>query len=540
MGYLVKNRLEKKKKAVTDQKSPEWSSFSIWMEKLDQDPEYGDRFSVEEILAGSVTLLHESGCAEGRNWSQPDKSHLWNFNLHYLEFLIPLAATYRKTGDRRCYESFRSYCLQWIEDNQDGTGDGWHPYTISLRLTNLWICMDGFGSLFQQDPELSEKLCGSMYAQYQHLQKRLERHLLGNHYLENLKAVLLGSLFFQEEQVYQTYRRLFLKELQEQVLPDGMHYERSPMYHKIVLEDVMRLAKAAGSYDPSLREQLVKVMGKMADVMFSLEEGMGQTPLFNDSGNNVARPFDSLLAALKEEFKIIPNKRQKFPDAGYFCGNKGAVKVVLDAGVIAPDYMPGHGHCDGLSFELSFQGRPLFVNAGTGMYQGALRSWFRSTRAHNTVMIDGEEQSQCWGEHRVAGRIREVSGDADGDLLTGSLITASGKRQARSIRLADSKTEITDWIRGQAEAFLHLASEYSYELEEQAVLVKQQDGMAVCRICWETGDTVRILTQGQDCAYASEFGRIEQMQVLHISWKGEGNAHQIQMIWEREEDTKHD
>ena len=83
--------------------------------------------------------------------------------------------------------------------------------------------------------------------------------------------------------------------------------------------------------------------------MYSLEEGMGRTPLFNDAGDNVARSMTSLLAALREEFLITPSLRRAFPDAGYYCLRDRELKVILDAGAIAPDYMPGHGHCDGLS-----------------------------------------------------------------------------------------------------------------------------------------------------------------------------------------------
>ena len=213
--FLVKNRLERKKKAITKASAPALGTLSLWMDRLDAHPDYEKRFDRDEILSGTVTLLHESGTPGGHNWANPDKSHLWNFNLQYLEFLIPLAAAYRETGEAKYYEKFRDYCLRWMEDNEDGTGDGWHPYTISLRLTNLWICMDGFGEIFQKDEEFAQKLGDSMYAQYLHLQKKLELHLLGNHYLENLKAVMLGALYFKEPGVYDDYKSCLREELEE-------------------------------------------------------------------------------------------------------------------------------------------------------------------------------------------------------------------------------------------------------------------------------------------------------------------------------------
>lgn len=527
--YLVKNRLERGKKAVTDAQAPAFGTLTLWMSRLDEHPDYQKRFCVGEILDGKVTLLYESGNPGGKNWSNPDKSHLWNFNLHYLEFLIPVAAAWKETKDQKYYECFKDYCRKWISDNQEGTGDGWHPYTISLRLTNLWICLDAFNEAVREDAEFFRELNNSMYAQYQHLQKKLELHLLGNHYFENLKAVMLGALYFKEPGIYDEYRSGFQDEMAEQILPDGVHYERSLMYHKIILEDIMRTAKGVRSADRLLYQELLRVMQRMADAMYSLEEGMGHTPLFNDAGDNVARSMVSLLAALREEFQITPNYRSGFPDAGYYCLSGNGVKLILDAGEIAPSYMAGHGHCDGLSFELSWKGHPLFVNSGTGQYQGRCRGYFRSTKAHNTFMIDGEEQSQCWGEHRVAKRISEVSGSVQGNAVKGHLITCMGRQQGRIIEWNDGILEIWDQADGYAQAYFHLAPEYRYVMQDGKILIQDESQENICEIQAMKDDKLQIHREGDICSYAPEFGRIEQIEVLEIAWNGDGTEHGIQM-----------
>lgn len=531
--YLVKNRLDGKRPAATEKAAPAVSPISLWMPALDEQEEYLARFSVEKILKGQVTLLHESGKPRGENWKNPEKSHLWNFNLQYLEFLIPLAASYRKSGDVRYYECFRDYCRSWMADNRTGRGDGWHPYTISLRLTNLWICQDGFGDIFRKDTEFARELNDSMYAQYVHLQKRLELHLLGNHYFENVKAVLLGAWYFQEPKVFERFRKKYVEEVREQILPDGVHYERSLMYHKIILEDLMRTAKGLKAHDRELCRTLRGTMQQMADAAYSLEAGMGRTLLFNDAGDNVARPLGGLLKALEEEFGIIPEEKKAFPAAGYYCLSEDQIKLVLDAGKIAPDHMPGHGHCDGLSFELSYKGKPLFVNSGTGQYQGARRSYYRSTAAHNTVMMDGEEQSQCWGEHRVARRISHVSGGCDGHTARGSLTTCQGKGQERTLILRDQELTVKDRVSGEAKAYLHLAPGYEYVLtkgsaSEERVCVRGMDGQ-VCEIVPGIGDRVTVHRSGDICFYAPEFGKEEQIQVLELSWKGDGTEHEMKI-----------
>ena len=79
-------------------------------------------------------------------------------------------------------------------------------------------------------------------------------------------------------------------------------------------------------------------------------------------------------------------------------------KLIIDAGQPGPSYIPGHAHCDALSFELYYKGKPAAVNCGTYAYQSEKRKFFRGTSAHNTLMINGREQSLCWGFFRMAGR----------------------------------------------------------------------------------------------------------------------------------------
>ncbi|MCC8139712.1 MAG: heparinase II/III family protein [Lachnospiraceae bacterium] len=532
IAYLVKNRLTRGKATVTTMSAPDCLPLSLWWEELDADPLYLQRFDVEAILQGDLTLLHESKDAAG------ERSHLWNFNLHYLEYLIPLAAAYRRTGEERWYTGFKNACLRWMRENKEGRGDGWHPYTISLRLTNLLICMDGFGEILRRDGEFARELEDSMYAQYLHLQHNLERHLLANHYFENLKAVLLGSLYFQEESTYNKYRNLLRREIKEQILPDGVHYERSLMYHKIILEDLVRVAGVLSGTDAEFSGELKRTMQRMADAMYALEQGFGRTPLFNDAGDNVARPMECLLRGLQEHFGIVPTQpaRQDFPDAGYYCLAGGDIRILLDAGQIGPDFAVGHGHCDALSFEFSLRGEPLFVNAGTGLYQGVQRSYFRSTAAHNTVVIDGQEQSECWGEHRVARRISDVSGSCGDGWTEGSLTTAAGKRQKRRIELDESSgVRILDTVCGHAQAYLHLAPGWEYDLQGSRILLRKRPGAPQGIITVSENDVLRVHRDGNLSLYAPEFGQIVEIQTLEISWEGDGTAHEIRIEFPEQE-----
>jgi uncharacterized heparinase superfamily protein len=140
----------------------------------------------------------------------------------------------------------------------------------------------------------------------------------------------------------------------------------------------------------------------------------GGIALFNDSAFGVYPPPGSLLAAWPEVLHRPPPAPPAapapfaLPRTGYFGAlGGGGDYVVCDAGPIGPDYQPGHAHGDLLSFELSLGGRRVVTDSGVHGYQDdELRAWCRSTRAHNTVEIDGESQCQFWSVFRVARRAR--------------------------------------------------------------------------------------------------------------------------------------
>lgn len=88
-----------------------------------------------------------------------------------------------------------------------------------------------------------------------------------------------------------------------------------------------------------------------------------------------------------------------FPASGYFRlePTPGDV-LVVDCGPIGPDYQPGHAHCDTLSFELSLNGRRVIVDSGCSQYvDGEIRQYNRGSLGHNTLAIDGVNQSEVWG-----------------------------------------------------------------------------------------------------------------------------------------------
>jgi len=193
--------------------------------------------------------------------------------------------------------------------------------------------------------------------------------------------------------------------LEEQVLEDGMHYERSPAYHGQVFVDL--LESYTTMKDGAAREKLRVDLKAMAQVLADLTHPDGFPSQFNDGGLHMTYAPEASLAAWRRMTADDLNPRSVFylPEAGYAGIRSQTTYVLCDCGKIAPDYLPAHGHGDIFSFEWSVAGKRLIIDAGVYEYNaGPRRAYSRSTRAHNTVTLNGADQCEFWGAFRVARR----------------------------------------------------------------------------------------------------------------------------------------
>lgn len=516
---------ERMRSQIVGSRARQVMPVKVMIPALDFDRAYLSRFPLEGLLKNEIEILHERHQIDLSGWEVLDASHLWNYNLHYLEFLIPLAVAYRETKKDQYFAKWCEYVGAWIEHP---VKDSFEPYTISMRIPNLLICMNILQDRLR-GTELERKLTGSIDHQYQYLLKTQELSLLANHYFENVKTILICSLLFGESERYREYFNKFCGQIKEQILSDGLHYERSIMYHKIILEDILRVYTALGGRDEA--GKLLPVIRCMAEALASVSRGFQKTPLFNDAGDNVAKDTESLLRAVQDiAGGIIAGDTAVLEESGYYKLYAGGYALLFDCGQIGPSYMGGHAHCDCLSFALSKGGKALFTNSGTYQYQGRLRQFFRSTMAHNTVMIDEREQAELWGEHRAARRISEIRHKAGEQMVAGSFQSFCGDRFKRSIRLEEDFLEITDFIAAKdrqrhcARQFFHIDADYHYirDKEQQICVSDGSRRLAVIRI--PAGSRGLIHREGDICLCAQDFGQLGKKEVLEIRTPFEKSA----------------
>lgn len=352
-------------------------------------------------------LNHEHGLPEQGGWNDAALEKLWLYNLHYFDDLNARDAAARTAWHRALMQ-------RWVAENPPTGGNGWEPYPTSLRIVN-WVKWTLAGN------RLPAVALPSLMLQTRWLARRLEWHLLGNHLFANAKALVLAGLYFEGPEADAWLARglkIIAAQLPEQVLPDGGHFERSPMYHAIALEDLLDLLNAAGHWPGQVPAAQVQTWRETASRMLDWLQGMthpdGQMALFNDAALGIAPDGAELqgyarrlaVATAGEAMRLRPSPLS-FPDSGYVRLEQGNAVAFLDVAPVGPDYLPGHAHADTLSFELSVFGQRVVVNGGTSRYgAGPQRLRERETAAHSTVEVAGQSSSEVWGGFRVARRAR--------------------------------------------------------------------------------------------------------------------------------------
>jgi uncharacterized heparinase superfamily protein len=496
------------------------------------------------LAADSFRFLNVVGrVRKAAHWNDPAQEKLWLYNLHYFDDLNALGAADRVGWQRALIE-------RWVAENPPGAGNGWEPYPTSLRLVN-WIKWALAGNALQ--PVWVESLA----VQARWLRRHIEWHLLGNHLFVNAKALVFAGLFFEGEEAAEWLAqglKILRREVPEQVLADGGHFELSPMYHAIILEDLLDLLNAVGAWPGKVSEVALGQWREVAGRMLRWSAGMthpdGRIAFFNDAAFAIA-PDHAALAAYAERLGLVAAERADdgleghrlssagcthFVDSGYVRLEQGEAVAFLDVAEVGPDYLPGHAHADSLSFELSLFGQRVVVNSGTSQYGlGAERLRQRGTAAHSTVEVDGADSSEVWGGFRVAGRARPFGLviEDDGQALTVSCAHDGYRRLAgkpvhrRRWCLAKHALQVTDFIENdfrKAVARYYLHPSLAVSGDGLAGQMELPGGRAVR---WRVlGGTARLAA----ATWHPEFGLSIPCQCIEVAFDGQ-QAH-VEFAWD--------
>lgn len=471
-------------------------------------------------------FLNEDGALPtSGDWEVPDRPKLWLYNLHYFDDL-------NATGAPERVDWHRALVVRWIDGNPPGAGVGWDPYPTSLRIVN-WIKWAWAGNA------LDAAARQSLAVQTRWLSQRLEKHLLGNHLFANAKALVFAGCYFEGPEARAWLRlgmAILVREIPEQVLPDGGHFERSTMYHALAFDDMLDLVNLSRSYPASFIPWASIVSGwpeigrRMGRWLSAMCHPDGEIAFFNDAAMAIA-PKPNALTAYARRLGVYWDDNHGdvvwLKHSGYVRAERDGAVLFADVAPIGPDYLPAHAHADTLTFELSVHGQRVVVNSGTSCYGlGGQRERERGTAAHNTVEVDGQNSSEVWAGFRVARRARpfdvtvrvqtngvRVEGAHDGyRRLRGNVV------HRRTWQLRVGMLEVVDCLEGRVtEAVARIHFHPIVKLEpDNAGGVARWNGSGGC---WETeGCEARIVAT----AWHPEFGASVPSSALALRFGREG------------------
>ncbi len=474
----------------------------------------------EHSLIGPMRFrfLNEEHALDEIGWDDPKIAKLWRYNLHYFDDLNAQQADERAAWHH-------DLITRWIDENPPAKGSAWEPYTTSLRIVN-WV------KWLMAGHEAPAGMIQSLADQTGWLSQNLEYHILGNHLFANAKALIFAGSFFAGQEADQWLEagiKILTQELDEQILDDGGHFELSPMYHAIILEDVLDIIQL-GRICKTLPEDICKKMQDSAEKMLHWMDVMahpdGQISFFNDAAFGIAAEPEQIKAYAKT--LNIKNSRalkplQHLAASGYIRASAGNWTALIDIARIGPDYLPGHAHADQLSFELSHGAQRIFVNSGISEYGlSPERHRQRGTAAHNTVVINGANSAEIWSGFRVARRgqpydlrIDENESSCEISASHNGYKRLSGKPvHKRSWSISADQITITDEIVGvyqSAHAHFHIHPDVQVTLDQGGKSGSIQCDKQLIKFNIEGG--VAII---ETSTYHPEFGKVQKNQRLAV------------------------
>ena len=504
-----------------------WNAHPIFL-----TPSIGKN-SREDIRNGKFEFLNEAAdLGFPPRWPEGSRMKLlWEYNLHYFDWIHALP-----------FQDATDVALDWIDQHPPSKEfQAWAPYPTSLRILN-WIIFffKNHQSEIATNSDLRRQLWESIAQQTTYLKENLETHLLGNHFFENITTLaFVGACFkghLAEECRFIASAEL-PAQISEQFLPDGLHFELSPMYH---VRMVYLLSLLVSLQDSRLTAIASPTLRRSLAALNSIRHPDGEIALLNDSAIGIYHNPTSLIEwgskALNSIESPLPSPEPqigtwKLPDAGYYGFQDLDLNyLICDAGPPGPDYIPGHAHADIFTYEVSLRGVRVIVDTGNHNYEtGETRNYCRSTKAHNTVELAGRDQCDLWGSFRVGQRgypakivfEEKETGFRLSGHHTGYARTELKAVHERTFDVSPSfSIKITDVVKAlrpiPIKSYVHLAPDCKIvHRSEQEIMVKFRKG----RFTISFNETGKL--ELKSTAYYPEFGLRKERTSLCYSTSGD-------------------
>lgn len=415
-----------------------------------------------------------------------DIKYLWEPNRH-LE-LVTLAEAYYLTSDMSYAQGVKTLLESWFEQCPYPLGPNWtSSLEHAVRIVNwsvTWHLLGGDDSLLFRDadgPSFRKAWLRAIFLHLHFIRGHFSRYSsANNHLLGEYMGLFIGSITWPLWEASEVWRNLAYTGFEEEALKqsgsDGVNLEQGIWYHHEVVDMMLICGLIGKSNGVDFSSAYWKRLEAMLEYVAAVMDVDGHVPMIGDSDDAVmvrltpekANVYCSLLATgavlfKRGDFKAkagyfddksrwllgregeelfnnlpVPSDdlvfRRAFQDGGYYVlganlDTPEEIRIVADAGPLGYLSIAAHGHADALSFTLFVAGNEILIDPGTYAYhtQKKWRDYFRSTSAHNTVRVDGVNQSISGGnflwlrhakarctEFETGGQVERWVGEHDG------------------------------------------------------------------------------------------------------------------------------
>ncbi len=395
------------------------------------------RKKIDNILLNRFEFNHESYCLpEAFDWSDnpsPDIEWLIMFNKFY--YSVGLGMAFHETKDPRYLQKWIDLTASWINT----VSLGFLSSDVAGRRIQNWIYAHYYfvtlNPTLQLPPIFYMQFLKSLNDQVMYLADHLTPSR--NHRTLELYAILLAAIVFPElnraDMLLAFAKQELLKNIQTDILTDGVHCELSTDYHHIVLKNYLNIRKLASLNQIVMPEEMDQQILKALGFSLYVHKPDGFIPSLSDGdvgsfldllkeGYELYGSEEMLYVASKGQLGHPPSERSKmFSESGYVVlrsgwgnGNEAYEDdryLVFDCGPLGAG---NHGHLDCLSFEMAAYGQSLIVDPGRYTYdESGEINWrvrFRGTAYHNTVLVDQKNQTH-YAFHKKKFKIKGTEPD---------------------------------------------------------------------------------------------------------------------------------
>lgn len=487
-----------------------------------------DPKDVERIRRGEFVFLNRAVDSAGRPpWERRDLPKLWRYHLHYFDYFRTLALENIRNprgpqpGDTALVVD---WVRDWIDQNPPGTEVAWDAFPTAARLMH-WAMA---AAVFRKT---GESLRRSYAQQASVLAHHLEYDLGANHLLQNAAGLTIAGTVLNDRLAAKGLR-LLERELTKQILPDGGHIERCPMYHAHALEQCL-LVRAVLTAPPLFLDTAIAHMADFLAVILHPDE---EIPLFGDAALNAGIPPKALLALVESTGIPVaprPPGSHARPGSGFYMlgPESGSGRMIVKAGAPGPPWQLGHAHADIGTYEFTLDKQRILVDTGVhGYAESPFRGHCRSVVAHNTARVNKREPLEAWAVFRVGRRYRitakEWTTDDRGACLR---FSHDGYRPYRHERQVTFRPEglwiVQDTFSGSgslhAESFVHIHPDLELEPYQEGWAISG-DGVYLWLIPFGTARAGTISGQRDPDQgwYCPEFGRAIPAPALILEAEG--------------------